>query len=66
MLQQELERLGKEKGLAIAVGYMLRYNPAIETAQALLKEVLPRHPAPAHSPVAMSDWHQSWCLLYHS
>lgn len=38
--QQELDKLRKEKGLTIAVGYMLRYNPAIEAAQALLKEVL--------------------------
>ena len=36
---QELEKIGKEQSLIIAVGYMLRYNPAIETAKALLKEV---------------------------
>lgn len=38
---QELERIGNEQSLIIAVGYMLRYNPAIETAKALLKEVRP-------------------------
>lgn len=36
---QELERIGKEQSLVIAVGYMLRYNPAIEAANSLLKEV---------------------------
>ena len=38
---QELERIGNEQSLIIAVGYMLRYNPAIEAAKALLKEVRP-------------------------
>ena len=38
---QELERIGKEQSLVIAVGYMLRYNPAIEAAKSLLKEVRP-------------------------
>ena len=38
---QELERIGNEQSLIIAVGYMLRYNPAIETAKALLEEVRP-------------------------
>lgn len=37
---QVLDEIGEEKKLVIAVGYMLRYNPAIETAKALLKEVL--------------------------
>lgn len=37
---QVLHELADEKKLVIAVGYMLRYNPAIETAKALLKEVL--------------------------
>ena len=36
---QELEKIGEEQSLVIAVGYMLRYNPAIETAKALLEEV---------------------------
>jgi hypothetical protein len=31
--------MADERKLVIAVGYMLRYNPAIETAKALLKEV---------------------------
>ena len=38
---QELERIGKEQSLVIAVGYMLRYNPAIEAAKALIEEVRP-------------------------
>ncbi len=38
---QELERIADEQSLIIAVGYMLRYNPAIETAKALLEEVRP-------------------------
>lgn len=37
--EQVLHELADEKKLVIAVGYMLRYNPAIETARALLKEV---------------------------
>ena len=36
---QELERIANEQSLIIAVGYMLRYNPAIEAAKALLEEV---------------------------
>ena len=36
---QELEKIGEEQSLIIAVGYMLRYNPAIETAKTLLEEV---------------------------
>ena len=36
---QELEKIGEEQSLVIAVGYMLRYNPAIEAAKALLEEV---------------------------
>ncbi len=36
---QELEKIGREQSLVIAVGYMLRYNPAIEAAKSLLKEV---------------------------
>ena len=38
---QELERIADEQSLIIAVGYMLRYNPAIEAAKALLEEVRP-------------------------
>ena len=37
----ELERIGNEQSLIIAVGYMLRYNSAIEAAKALLEEVRP-------------------------
>ncbi|BDA44533.1 Uncharacterized protein UNK4.17 [Coccomyxa sp. Obi] len=38
-LAQVLHEVADEKKLVIAVGYMLRYNPAIETAKALLKEL---------------------------
>lgn len=36
---QELQNLADEKNLVIAVGYMLRYNAAIEKAKELLEEV---------------------------
>lgn len=31
-LSQQLEKLQAEKGIIVAVGYMLRYNPAIEVS----------------------------------
>lgn len=36
---QELDRIGKEQSIVIQVGYMLRYNPAIEAAKELLQQV---------------------------
>ncbi len=42
--------MADEKKLVIAVGYMLRYNPAIETAKALLKEVC----TPSHATVSLT------------
>ncbi|KAK9908431.1 hypothetical protein WJX75_007736 [Coccomyxa subellipsoidea] len=38
-LAEVLHEMADERKLVIAVGYMLRYNPAIETAKALLKEL---------------------------
>ncbi len=36
---QELDRIGEEQSIIIAVGYMLRYNPAIEAAKELLQDL---------------------------
>ena len=38
-LPQELDRIGEEKSIVIAVGYMLRYSSAIEVARELLQQV---------------------------
>ena len=53
-LLQELDRIGEEQSLVIAVGYMLRYNPAINAAQALLKEVCP---------LALVSCHEQTCVV---
>ncbi|KAK9814110.1 hypothetical protein WJX72_000797 [[Myrmecia] bisecta] len=37
-LAQVLDKLGREKRLVIAVGYMLRFNPAIEAVKHILQE----------------------------